>query len=121
MVLLLLSLVSCSANVEKVANKYSREHVKSVCSNTGFGKGIEDDAYVALDYIYTSDNLRAKYGELFQVNDFGGTAEWGFRLGSIYKATARYVATIDSDHWIVELSKNYFGKWAVEKCYIEEN
>jgi len=114
---LLFSLASCSAKVEKVDNKYGREHVKSVCSSSGFGKGIEDDAYVALEYVYTSDDLKQKYGDSFEVTDAGGTAEWGFRLGNIYKGTARYVVTIQSDDWTVEMNKDYYGKWKVTDCY----
>ena len=116
-VLLLLSLASCSVKVDEAENIYSRQHVEAMCSNNGFGKGNEDELYVALNYIYTNEELKQKYGDDFEVTDVQGSAEWGSRLGSIYKGTASYAIVIESDEWIVKLNKEYFGKWQVIECH----
>jgi len=105
--------------VTKNENIRSREYTKKICSSVNFGRGSMDDEYVALAYVYNNEELREKYGESFEVIDFGGSAEFGTQFFGIYKATAIYVMMIDDDDWIVELSKGYFGKWKVTDCFLK--
>ena len=109
-------LCSCSI-IPKVENTLSREHVKSICSAPNFGTDFTDDKYVILNYVYESKEFAEKYGNTFEVEDIGGTAERGLRFSQIYEGTGKYFVTIDGEDWTFEVSKSLLGKWKVTKCY----
>ena len=100
---------------------YSRSRVDSICASESFGKGRTDDIYVALKYIYDSDELSKLYGDSFEMSDNNVicyTSEGSGFIG-IYKGEARYGFVLDSTTYIVSLSKKYFGKWEVNDFYLE--
>ena len=95
----------------------SREHVKLLVSNVGFGNGRTDDEIVVLDYVYKSNELKEKYGDSFEVKEIGGNSDGQtFFFLWLYKGTGKYFVNINDDIWVVEVSKGYFGKWEVTNC-----
>ncbi len=121
MILCAAFLNACSVkdiDMENNEDRYSRDFTESICTSGNFGGGNTDDIYVVLNYIYKSDELREKYGDAFEVEDVGGSAESQvFLFRWFFKGMGKYFVTIDGDDWTVEVYKSYFGKWTVTKCY----
>lgn len=105
-------------------NTYGREYVTDFTSSDFFGKGRMDDIYVALDYIYSNDEIKEKYGTEFDIvlenivcnNSEGET----FLFKSIYKGAADYSVKISNDVYRIKLEKSYFSEWNVIEFYLEE-
>jgi len=95
----------------------SRACIQYSSTFSTFGWGMGDAGDVALDYIYNSKELAKKYGNTFEVSDVGGTSDNQTTSLFMYKGTGTYFVKIKGDYWIVELSKGYFWRWEVTKCY----
>lgn len=115
--------VSVEISGSESDNTYSREYVASFTSSDSFGKGRMDDIYVALDYIYSNDEIKEKYGTEFDIvledivcnNSEGET----FFFKGIYKGVADYSVKISNDVYRIKLDKSYFSEWTVVKFYLE--
>jgi hypothetical protein len=128
MIMLIFSTILSGCHVDIVSKAltleelYSRENVKKVTESANFGDGTTDQMYVILDYIYTNDELRKKYGDTFVVCNFGGAGDMKtFMFYQLYKGTYNGFVDINNDRWDVNLSKSYFGKWKVTSCSPKNN
>ena len=112
-------LTACSVSIDDDASLehlMSREYVDSWCSASDFGWTSDSPEYMALNYIYSLDELKERYGENFTADDVSGNAEWGKRFLNYYSGKAEYVVTVKKEKWIVQLNKNYLEKWEIVKC-----
>lgn len=112
-------LSSCSIEIEDLEETdiYSRDYIMSIDQSLSMGFGKTDDETIALQYIYSNDELEKLYGSDFEVSDFGGNAELQSILWKT-KGTSEYFFIIDNDEWIIRLSKGYNSKWKVVECKI---
>lgn len=105
--------VSVEVEPYDIDTAYSRATIEELASSIGFGYGKTDDETVALQYVYSNDELNEQYGDDFEVSDVGGSASMQQILW-FYKADSEYYVNIGDDEWRIYLSKGYFSKWKVD-------
>lgn len=101
---------------------YIRNDVYKTCSAEFFGKGSNDDIYVAL-FLYSNEDIINKYGDEFNIlpeDVICYTSEGEtFLFSNLYKGTADYGFNFDEEIYRIKLSKSYFGNWKVIDSYFE--
>lgn len=119
LILLIMGFCGCSMEIkeENVDEFYSRSDTKEMCESVAIGTGKSDDIYVALDYIYSNESIKAKHGSDFEISSSDivchiSKGETYFFLW-LYKGQAEYSFTIDDSVYVVKLSKDVFGTWEV--------
>ena len=118
-IMLMLGLCGCSIEIKEanVDEMYSRSDTKDMCESVAIGTGRSDDIYVALDYIYSNESIKAKHGSDFEISSSDivchiSESETYFFLW-LYTGQAEYSFTIDDSIYVVKLSKDVFGTWKV--------
>ena len=116
------SCISISVTEDDIP-QYGREEVELVINSINFGKGRDDDIYVALSYLYNNETLKELYGDDFEITayDIGIAKSYGetFMFLWLYKGNAEYSFTIKDSTCYIFLSKTYWGDWTVDKCIIK--
>ena len=124
-IIMLLGFVGCSINIieENNAEMYSRADTKYMSESTSFGKGRNDDIYVALNFIYSDETIKEKHGSDFEItaNDITCHTSEGESYGfyGLYKGRAEYSFSINNTIYNTKLSKSLFGNWTVTACFSE--
>ena len=111
-------------SVENI-NPYSREETKLMCSSQGFGYRKNDDIYEALNNVYSSNELKERYGEDFEItyeqlqvtNAEGNTYFFSF----LYDGRSNYSFSFDDGGiYSVVLKKKTYSKWEVIESFFEQ-
>lgn len=106
-------------------NTYSREHTEIMASSDSFGNNKSDDIYVALDYVYSNEEIQENFGDDFQISEedvicYKSETQTQFFLNRI-KGEADYSFKIFDANYRIKLSKDYKEKWEVVSCEMETN
>ena len=109
---------------DEVGNKYSREFTETMVSSDSFGKNKSDDIYVALDYIYSNEEIQKSFANDFQISEedvicYKSETQTQFFLTRI-KGEADYSVKISDVSYRIRLTKSYKGKWKVVSCEREK-
>ncbi len=126
-IILMIFILMCgcaSVEVERhdSVEMYSRKDVEYTSSSETFGKGMGDDIYVALQYIYNNEELKEKFGASFEIipeNVICYSSEGSTRFFYMYKGNADYGFRFEQEIYRVKLSKSYKGKWNVDSGKFE--
>ncbi|MGN0550331.1 MAG: hypothetical protein ACI4I4_00620 [Acutalibacteraceae bacterium] len=105
-------LSNCSIEPDN-SNPFSRDYINNSIFS---GYGADSQEIIACKYIYNSDVFSNLYGKNFEIKDALCTSAMENSLGLI-KGKGDCLIYINDDIWCVELSKDYFRKWAVVDCY----
>lgn len=128
-IVLILSLSGC-ISVEIIddesgnMNIYSREHTEAMILSDSFGKNKSDDIYVALDYVYSNEEMRENFGTDFEISEedvvcHKSETQTQFFVNRI-KGEADYSFAIFDVRYRIKLSKEYKEKWEVVSCELEK-
>lgn len=104
-------------------NTYSREHTEIMTSSDSFGKNKNDDIYIALDYVYSNEEIQENFGDDFEISEedvicYKSETQTQFFLNRI-KGEADYSFAISDSRYRIKLSKEYKEKWKVVSCELE--
>lgn len=118
-IIMILIFSGCSINTieDSDAEMYSRTDTEFKCESTFFGKGRNDDIYIALNFIYSNKTIQEKHGSNFEIkaNDITCHNSEGQSYGfyGMYTGQAEYSFDIDNITYTVKLSKKLFSSWTV--------
>ena len=119
----MLFLIGCISIQDSNYAMYSRDDVKTMLNSNSFGSGRNDDIYVALSHIYNDDEISEKCGGDFEVLAENIVCHFSegenFLFYGIYKGHAEYSILIKEYSYRIKLSKDYFKKWSVVDCFLE--
>lgn len=121
-IIMILCFCGCSIDItdENNAKMYGRTDTINMCESNSFGKGRNDDIYVALNFIYSNESIQEKHGSDFEITADDITCHTSegesYFFSGLYKGQAEYSFVIDDSTYNVKLSKNLFGTWTVTEC-----
>ena len=123
-IFLLTSCISIKISEDDIDTMYYRERTTSFTKSSLFGYGRSDDIYTALSYMYNDTYIREKHGDSFELTWDNivciKSETQSASLSSVFKGEAEYLFTIEESIYRIVLSKNYFGKWTVKDCLLQE-
>lgn len=102
---------------------YSRKDTETMALSDSFGKNKSDDIYVALDYMYSNEEMQEIFGADFEITEedvicHKSETQTQFFLNRI-KGVAEYSFAISDVRYRIKLSKEYKEKWKVVFCELE--
>jgi len=127
--ILVICISGCNATNLKIEDvnikeEYGRKNVAEMVDTPGFGDGRTDAMYVALDYIYNSEEIKNVCGDTFEVSlsniiTHNDEAEYLYSY-RYFIGVADYTVEIDEYNYRIKLSKERFSGWHVDECFLEK-
>ena len=121
MLAIMVFLTSCSFEItnENIEDSYSRSTTEAMKASSSFGRGRNDDLYVALDFLYSSPSINERHGTKFQISEEDIVCHYSegetFFFSFLFKGRARYSFYVENSIYTLDLEKEYTGVWHVKK------